>query len=116
VTSARKVRANRANARRSTGPKTAAGRAKAAQNARRHRLRIPVLSDPAPSAEVEALSQRIVGDAPSSSELVGLARRIAEAEIDLLRVRRARCNLVAHVLPAFGARNKLLSAATLGGG
>jgi hypothetical protein len=112
VTSSRKVEANRVNARRSTGPKTAAGRAKAAQNARRHGLRVPVLSDPALSAEVEAISQRIVGDASSSSELVELARRIGEAEIELLRVRRARCNLVSHVLPTFGARNELLFAAT----
>ena len=33
VTSARKIRANRANARASSGPKTAAGKAQSAQNA-----------------------------------------------------------------------------------
>lgn len=32
------IRANRANAQRSTGPKTAAGRQKSAQNARKHGL------------------------------------------------------------------------------
>ena len=34
--SERRLRANRANSRRSTGPKTVAGRATAARNSRRH--------------------------------------------------------------------------------
>ena len=106
MTSARKVRANRANARRSTGPKTAAGRAKTAQNARRHGLRIPVLSDPALSVEAEVLAQTILGDASSSPELLELARKIAEAEIDVIRVRRARSELVSSELSDFNYRHK----------
>jgi hypothetical protein len=105
VTSARKVQANRANARRSTGPKTAAARAKTAQNARRHGLRIPVLSDPALSAEVEVIAQRIAGDASSSPELLELARKIAEAEVDVIRVRRVRSELVSRELSDFNFRN-----------
>ena len=85
---ARELQANRANSQRSTGPRTTAGRAISAQNARRHGLRIPVLADPALSAEVDAMAQWIVGDAPH--DLLELARNIAEAEIDVLRVRRAR--------------------------
>ena len=106
MTSARKVRANRANARRSTGPKTVAGRAKTAQNARRHGLRIPVLSDPALSVEAEVLAQTILGDASSSPELLELARKIAEAEIDVIRVRRARSELVSSELSDFNYRHK----------
>jgi hypothetical protein len=93
--SPRKLRANRANSLRSTGPKTAAGRATAARNARRHGLRIPVLSDPALSAEVEALAQKIAGN--GSPELVELAQKIAEAEIDVIRVRRARTDLISRI-------------------
>jgi hypothetical protein len=100
--SPRKLRANRANSLRSTGPKTAAGRATAARNARRHGLRIPVLSDPALSAEVEALAQKIAGNGPP--ELVELARKIAEAEIDVIRVRRARTDLISRV--DFGLRDQ----------
>jgi hypothetical protein len=85
MTSARKLRANRANSCRSTGPKTAAGRSASARNARRHGLRIPVLSDPTLSAEVEAMAQKIVGSA--TPELVELARQVAEVEVDVLRVR-----------------------------
>src|SRR4051812_6559710 len=38
MTSERRIAANRANARRSTGPRTAAGKLRAIQNARRHGL------------------------------------------------------------------------------
>ena len=41
------------------GPLTAAGKARAAQNARRHGLSIPVSCDPPASAEIEALAQNI---------------------------------------------------------
>jgi len=112
VTSARKARANRVNARRSTGPQTVAGRAKAAQNARRHGLSIPVLSDPALSVEVEALAKSIIGHECSSPELLTLARKVAEAEIDILRVRRVRSNLISRVVPDFTASRELLSDAT----
>jgi hypothetical protein len=96
MASARRIRANRANSFRSTGPKTAAGRSRSARNARRHGLRIPVLSDPALSVEVERVAQKILANEPP--ELLGLARRIAEAEIDVLRVRRFRAGALSHSL------------------
>jgi hypothetical protein len=96
--SARKLRANRDNSRRSTGPKTVAGRATAARNSRRHGLAIPIPSDPTLSAEVDALAQIIAGT--NSPELVELARRIAEAEVDVVRVRRARKELLCEALSA----------------
>ena len=74
MTSAHKLRANRANSLRSTGPKTAKGRATAARNARRHGLRIPVLSDPAMSAEVDIMARRIAGDARPTVGRPGAAR------------------------------------------
>jgi len=80
--SARKLRANRANSRRSTGPKTSAGRATAARNSRRHSLAIPIPSDPALSAEVDAIAQMIAGN--DSPELIEAARRITEAEVDVI--------------------------------
>ena len=102
--SARKLRANRANSRRSTGPKTIAGRATAARNSRRHGLAIPIAFDPALSAEVDALAQMIAGN--EFPELIELARRIAESELDVIRVRRARKELLSQALSAshFGPR------------
>ena len=79
---------SRANARASTGPKTAQDMARAARNAHRHGLilSLPVLADSVLSEEVEALAREIAG-ADARSEIQELARRIAEAQIDLRRVR-----------------------------
>ena len=89
MTSERKITANRANARASTGPKTGRGRARAAQNALRHALSLPVYCDPALSEEVEALAREIAGPG-ANAEIQEIARRIAEAQIDVRRVRYAR--------------------------
>jgi hypothetical protein len=93
VTSARKTKANRANAAASTGPRTARGRAHAARNALRHGLSLPVSFDPALSEEVEALAREIAGT-DARAEIQELARRAAEAQIDLRRVRYARHQLL----------------------
>jgi hypothetical protein len=97
VTSERKIRANRANARTSTGPKTARGRSHAARNALRHTLSLPVYSDPVWSEEVEALAREIIGT-DANPEMQALGRRIAEAQIDLRRVRRARHQILSQAL------------------
>jgi hypothetical protein len=91
--SARKINANRANARASTGPKTAEGRARAARNALRHGLSLSVHADPSLSEDVETLAREIAGTG-ANSEMQELARRIAEAQIDLRRVRCARHGLL----------------------
>jgi hypothetical protein len=93
LTSDRRQRANRANAKSSTGPKTSAGKARAAQNAFRHGLNVPVLSDPSLAPEVEAIARRI--SAPDGDgETLEWARRIAEAQVDLTRVRNSRRQLI----------------------
>ena len=105
--SERKIRANRANARASTGPKTAHGRSHAARNALRHGLSLPVCSDPALSEEVEALAREIAGT-DANAEMQELARRVAEAQIDLRRVRYARQKLLSDALsnPYYDTRGK----------
>jgi hypothetical protein len=89
VASTRKIKANRANARASTGPKTAQGRARTARNALRH--------DSVFSEEVDALAREIAGP-DANAEALELARRVAEAEIDLRRVRYARHQLLSSAL------------------
>lgn len=96
--STRKRHANRRNARASTGPRTAAGKARSRGNAFRHGLSLSVLADPALACEVDALAQKILGEGNVSVELRELAHRIAEAQIDLIRVRQARNNTLERAL------------------
>ena len=66
-------------------PENRAGRARAARNALRHALSLPVYSDPVLSEEeMDALAREIAGP-DAKAEILGLARRVAEAEIDLTR-------------------------------
>jgi hypothetical protein len=97
LTSERKIRANRANARASTGPRTTWGRTRAARNALRHALSLPVCSIPALSEEVQALAREIAGPG-ANAETQELARRVAEAQIDLRRVRYARHQFLSDTL------------------
>ena len=56
MTTDRERRANRANAKSSTGPKTASGKTRSAQNALRHGLNVSTLSDPALAPLAEAMA------------------------------------------------------------
>jgi hypothetical protein len=97
TTSNRIISANRANARASTGPKTTHGRIRSARNAFRHGLSLPIYSDPVLSEELEALAREIAGKY-ANFEILALARRVAEAQIDLRRVRDARHRLLSEAL------------------
>jgi hypothetical protein len=89
MTSMRKARANRANARLSTGPRSSPGKARASQNARQHGLSLSALVDPDHSAAVKAWARSLLGDS-KSKELQAIALQIAAAQVDILRVRQAR--------------------------
>jgi len=89
MTTARKIAASRQNARASTGPKSAAGKARSARNARRHGLSIPIWRDRSLAVEAEALAHEIAGEG-ASPEILELARQVAEAQIDIIRVRKTR--------------------------
>jgi hypothetical protein len=93
----RKTKANRANARASTGPNTFHGRARSARNALRHGLSLPVQSDQALGEEAQALARQIAGP-NASAQIQTLAGRVAEAEVDLRRVRLARHQLLSQAL------------------
>jgi len=97
LTTIRERRANRADAKASTGPKTKAGKARSATNALRHGLAISVWSEPALAPQAEAIALRIVGP-NAEAKALGWARRIAEAQVDLNRMRLLRRQAIARML------------------
>ena len=92
MTSQKVIAANRRNARRSTGPRTAAGKRKVAGNALRHGLTVSA-PEPAMTAAVARMTAAAAG-ANASPQRVALVQPIAEAEVEILRVRRARVALI----------------------
>jgi hypothetical protein len=103
VSSAHKTKSNSPKARPSPGPKTAGGKYRSARNALKHGLSLPVLSCRIFSEEIEALAREI-GGANASLEIHELARRIAEAQIDLRRIRSARHDLLSSAIADSGVR------------
>ena len=81
MTSDRKIKANRDNARASTGPKTAQGRARVVRNALRHGLSLPVSSLPMLCEQVDALAREIAGPG-ATAEIKKLSRLVAEAQVE----------------------------------
>src|SRR4051794_27685095 len=92
VPSVARIAANRANARKSTGPKTAAGKARVSRNARRHGLSRPLFCSGAFTPHVEVLAREIAGENACGARLA-LARDISVAQLDLARIRIAKRDL-----------------------
>jgi hypothetical protein len=91
--SKRRLRAMRLGKPAGTGPTSAAGKARSAQNARKHGLNVPVMYDPDVSADVAFMAEEIAPGC-QDPELIGRARLIAEAQVDLIRVARARRDII----------------------
>jgi hypothetical protein len=82
------------NARKSTGPISAAGKKRSAQNARRHGLSHCARNVPEFARAVAELGHAFAGESTDPQVLV-LAMAAAAAQIDLMRARRARVDLLA---------------------
>jgi hypothetical protein len=89
LTSFRLAAANRRNARRSTGPRTASGKRSVAVNALRHGLSISVFADQVLAKEIAELAERLVSGA-TDPRMRELAMEVAAAQVDVERVRHAR--------------------------
>src|SRR3974390_2049036 len=87
--------ANRLNAAKSTGPRSASGKKRASYNAFRHGLSRPLLGAEYRRA-VEALAARILADHGMAKDPHALAsaREIAEANLELARIQRSRVALI----------------------
>ncbi|WP_407192916.1 hypothetical protein [Bradyrhizobium sp. STM 3566] len=107
MTSDRQRAANRANAQRSTGPKSRAGKARASLNAYRHGLaaRTEIGSDR--GQRIDELARQLSNLMPGQISLAH-ARLIAQAEIDLSTARAAARTLMSQLCgPAPGCDSAL---------
>src|SRR5262245_48663994 len=93
MTSAAKIAANRRNAQRSTGPRGAAGKVRTRYNAFQHGLNVAARYDPATAEEIEDLADYLSEDSIIPEEQ-DLAMRAAEAQFEVLRMQRAKADLV----------------------
>jgi hypothetical protein len=96
MASEKQLRANRENAKRSTGPKTAAGRLKSSRNALRHGLSRPVATDPAALIKARQLTELLLPDRADVTQVVA-AVEVAHAQAQVLRVAAVRSKLLANL-------------------
>jgi hypothetical protein len=104
MASHRQIAANRRNARRSTGPRSTAGRKRSSWNSFRHGLTAGVTTAAERIKYLERLACRIAG---VSTDIVTLerARTFAHAEFDLAQTRQAKVALISRLM-AFGELDK----------
>src|SRR5215218_7521308 len=100
MASEKQIAANRANAKRSTGPKSALGKSKSSRNAVRHGLSRPLSIDAA-SAEAQAIARALIADGADDQQQFA-ATELAAAQLELLRIRAERARMLASVDPASG--------------
>ena len=93
MASERQRAANRRNAQRSTGPRTASGKAVSRRNALRHGLSARLGTDSGKEDQIEALARILAGSEANSAEL-HYARIAAAASLQIARIRALRTTLM----------------------
>jgi hypothetical protein len=96
----KQIAANRRNAAKSTGPRSAAGKRRAGRNAYRHGLSLARASTPTLSKQLEERARELAGTS-EDQVILGLAHAVAAAEFDVDRVRRTKVSLI-RCVSAFG--------------
>jgi hypothetical protein len=102
MTSERKIAANRNNAKKSTGPRSDAGRAVSRLNALRHGLAATIGNDAAFDGDVADLA-KVISSASGLQSVSEVAREAAEAQLDLSRIQKIRTHLYATIYFVDGA-------------
>jgi hypothetical protein len=97
MASEKQIAANRANAKRSTGPKSPAGKMASSRNAFRHGLSSPLQQlYPVISRKVYAIAQELAGEEADEDRLTSAAD-FARAQLELLRIRATRTQLTENI-------------------
>jgi hypothetical protein len=94
LASERQIAANRRNACESGGPRSWAGKQRARRNAYRHGLSVGIGTSPAFAEQLDSFARKIAIETGTDPNR---ARAVAEAELDLARVRRAKLSLIERV-------------------
>jgi hypothetical protein len=92
----KQIAANRANAKHSTGPRTAAGKLKSSRNAHRHGLSGPMPLDLPSAATVNFIALELAGEYATEDRLISAAH-FASAQMELFRIRAIRSDQYAKV-------------------
>jgi hypothetical protein len=85
MTTERQAAANRRNARRSTGPRSGAGKKRASRNSYYHGLTATMATSAERAERVEKLARKIAGDS-KGTVILEWARTAARADFDLAQV------------------------------
>jgi hypothetical protein len=89
----KQIAANRVNAKRSTGPRTLAGKIKSSGNAFRHGLSHGPHLDSVLTARLDAIAHALVSDGAIDQQFV-VATELAKAQLELLRIRAERYRMM----------------------
>src|SRR5437899_783652 len=106
MTSDRKLAANQKNAKKSTGPKSNGGKHRSARNTLSHGLSIPVSGIAAMRGDIDDLALSIArawgGDA-----ITLRSRQAAEAQVEIVRIRKVRAEILASEISYDELNNRL---------
>ncbi|MBR1090988.1 hypothetical protein JQ621_26300 [Bradyrhizobium manausense] len=96
MTTEKQAEANRRNAQKSTGPRTAAGRLKSSRNAVRHGLSIPVAANALEEMQQHRFVELLIPEGASQPKKLA-ALELARAQTQLERVAAVRKGLMAEL-------------------
>jgi hypothetical protein len=91
----RQIAANRANAKKSTGPKTAVGKRRSSRNAFRHGLSGPLPEDSVTLAAIDAIADAVSNGADGEGQQT---TAFARSQLELKRIREVRNGLMSGLI------------------
>jgi hypothetical protein len=94
MASEKRISANRANAKKSTGPKTPAGKMKSSRNSLRHGHSSQGSFNPETAAKAAVLAQALVAPGEADEATLNAATALAEAHLEIDRIHQTREELM----------------------
>jgi hypothetical protein len=95
MATAKQIAANRRNAQRSTGPRTAVGKKLSSRNALRHGLSLPLEIDAVVEAQIGELAREIAGSSTNTRQPA--TTKAAAAVLEMTRVQQVRTAMLKNI-------------------